>query len=186
MMAECGFDTPPPPAANPAAPPSSSASLISTLPPPPALLAPEEPSSSPSSFPASTRAPVVVVETPPTRPPQPPASPTPDRSITPVTVFETPSFRTLPSLVLPNDFPPARSDVKSGGGVSLVKGGSCWLERMSLLGRVHVVTVFLMLVFVSFWVRWLFSFFFFFLLSPFGSLHKIPSSPPILRHGLGM
>ncbi|KAF6827738.1 hypothetical protein CPLU01_08943 [Colletotrichum plurivorum] len=130
IMAECGF-------ALPAVAPPAAAPIpgFSTL--PPAMLAPIEGSSSTSSTSSSTPPPPPPQNTPseqtptPLPPPPPPTTPseqtpTPpvpeappssvpqERSITPVTVFETPTFRTLPPIVSPNDFSPSRSDLLSG------------------------------------------------------------------------
>nr|XP_036577832.1 uncharacterized protein CTRU02_12138 [Colletotrichum truncatum]KAF6784927.1 hypothetical protein CTRU02_12138 [Colletotrichum truncatum] len=120
IIAECGFNGPPPtpsapattsapPVVAPAEPPANTG-LTTSL---PAMLAPERPSEvTPSASTSSTPPPPppAIIQTP-SGPPV--ASPTPEVSITPVTVFETPSFRTLPPIVSPNDFPPSRSDVQS-------------------------------------------------------------------------
>ncbi|KAF6811609.1 hypothetical protein CSOJ01_05593 [Colletotrichum sojae] len=127
--------TPPAPAPAPAPPAAAPIPGFSTL--PPAMLAPIEGSSSTLSTSYSTPPPAPPPNTPaeqtptPLPPPPPPTTPseqTPtqpapavppssvpgERSITPVTVFETPTFRTLPPIVSPNDFSPSRSDLLSG------------------------------------------------------------------------
>ncbi|TDZ61776.1 hypothetical protein CTRI78_v004032 [Colletotrichum trifolii] len=114
MIAECGFTTPPAIASTTStlsisltssAVPSTVEVPVSTAPRP--MLAPINPStlsSAPTSTPGSRGTCTESVV----------ASVTVDGPITPVTVFETPAFKTLPPIILPND-QPLRTGVQSGG-----------------------------------------------------------------------
>ncbi|KAK1961399.1 hypothetical protein LY78DRAFT_617795 [Colletotrichum sublineola] len=133
-MANCGFiaaTDPPALASTTTTPPA-----LSTL---PLLLAPvasgteTSPPPSPAS-PTSTSFPPAATTT------QDP-SPT---SITPVTVFETPTFSTLPSLILPNDFSSAPHVLDQDGNQmsGAVKGpGTALCRWMGPWGLVFAVVV---------------------------------------------
>ncbi|KAL3291846.1 hypothetical protein RB213_009799 [Colletotrichum asianum] len=156
IMADCGFAPPPPPASSsvftttttsttspppailtdpPAANPAQGG--FSTLVPP--ALAPAGPSTSSTSSTSSTAPPPPPSQDAPTSTQPPPAAattpepevtPTVEKSITPVTVFETPSFRTLPSLVLPNDFAAARGGDRTGSGAATL--GGHWVGKAAV------------------------------------------------------
>ncbi|KAK2753536.1 hypothetical protein CKAH01_17573 [Colletotrichum kahawae] len=114
-LAQGGFSTLVPPALAPAGPSTSSTSSTSSTPPPP-----------PQDAPTSTQPPPAAATTP-----EPEVTPTVESSITPVTVFETPSFRTLPSLVLPNDFAAARGGDRTGSGAATL--GMHWVDKVAVV-----------------------------------------------------
>ncbi|WQF85822.1 hypothetical protein CDEST_10836 [Colletotrichum destructivum] len=143
VIAECGFvAAPAPPVLVTTTTPPVLVPATSTLPPP--VLAPGEPSTLSSSTSTSTTTPPLSpsqVDAPPSTqstsmpPPAPPATQTPSvpttpsqpveasstqsaESVTPVTVFETPTFVTLPSIVPPNDAPASPPDLDDGNQMS--------------------------------------------------------------------
>ncbi|TID06084.1 hypothetical protein CH35J_000273 [Colletotrichum higginsianum] len=167
IIAECGFvAAPAPPVLVTTTTPPVLVPATSTLPPP--VLAPGEPSTLSSSTSTSATTPPPAppqVDAPPSTqstsipPPAPPATQTPSvpttpsqpaeasstqsaESVTPVTVFETPTFVTLPSIVRPNDAPASPPDL--GDGNQMSHGA----RRMGVPGRGVVllaVVVFLLI-----------------------------------------
>ncbi|KZL74067.1 hypothetical protein CT0861_10588 [Colletotrichum tofieldiae] len=164
IIAECGFvaapaltmtaaTTPPPAVLAPAistAPPAllapAESSTFSTTtvppttpPPPPPPSAPNIPPTIPTSSTSlpSAETPATQASPSPTTSSQLPAEISPTQSsesVTPVTVFETPSFSTLPSIVLPNDAsstPPVLDDENQMSGAA---------RGLDMLGHVRQYT----------------------------------------------
>ncbi|TKW54530.1 hypothetical protein CTA1_5444 [Colletotrichum tanaceti] len=123
IIAECGFVAAPAPPVLVTTMTTAAAPVSPTITLPPPALAPGEPSTASSSTPTSTMTtPPPATQTPsvPTTPSQPAEASWTQRvePVTPITVFETPTFAKVPPIVPPNDAPATPPDLSDGNQMS--------------------------------------------------------------------